>query len=63
MRIETVSLPGSALIGKIMAINPLVVERNFEKWESLGLLEISNDKALIVPSLIDPYLSVDYFKG
>lgn len=54
MRIETVSLPGSALIGKIMAINPLVVERNFEKWESLGLLEISNDKALIVPSLIDP---------
>ena len=62
MRIETVSLPGSALIGKIMAINPLVVERNFEKWESLGLLEISNDKALLVPSLIDPIYQWFTFK-
>ena len=54
VKIETVSLPGPALIGKIMAINPLVVERTLEKWESLELLDISNGKTLIVPSLIDP---------
>lgn len=53
-KIKTVNLPGSALIGKIMAIYPLVVERTFEKWEALGLLEISNDKTLVAPSLIDP---------
>lgn len=62
-KIETVSLPGSALIGKIMAIYPLVVERTFEKWEALGVLEISNEKALIAPSLIDPIYQWITLKG
>lgn len=60
VKIETVSLPGPALIGKIMAINPLVVERTLEKWESLELLDISNGKTLIVPSPIQEHLKRIY---
>lgn len=53
-RVQAISLPENALIGKIMAINTLVVERIFNKWSASGLLEASADCVFITPALINP---------
>ena len=54
IKIQAVRLPENPLIGKIMAINSLVVERTLIKWSASGLLEAADDCVFISPALINP---------